>query len=351
MLIIGDGVRPKKPNFVISRGYTEELWEMTTSCWKEKPTERPNVGEVLDVLKIAAEHWEPQNGVDWSPTLCAESDLHALSEPEDENFATDASNSLHNSPVTKTVIPTMAPSTFALPSPVSPPSIRKNEASQMSPGHIPFTSDEEKSLSLLEDLSRDEDPERTRPVTPTEEELDCMFVGPSGQEEPKLIPGAVVPVSGEGTWSDSVESSGREGRPPMSSRTQEVSAELYPQLEPTSTVFRKDKTNEIAPVEPIPPVLKTAHSTSIRSLEVPSGPVPEPPPNEAARSVSTGLRKEELSSCATPLREGGSDQASNKQSKELRTQAPEERRARVSSNLPLRRPQEVGLFKQGAGAA
>ena len=32
------GVRPKSPKFATTCGYTEELWEMTTSCWKEDPS-------------------------------------------------------------------------------------------------------------------------------------------------------------------------------------------------------------------------------------------------------------------------------------------------------------------------
>lgn len=61
-LLIGDGVRPQKPNFLITRGYTEELWEATVSCWSEKPRERPTVDYVLKALGVAGEQWKPMCG-------------------------------------------------------------------------------------------------------------------------------------------------------------------------------------------------------------------------------------------------------------------------------------------------
>lgn len=59
MVHIINGVRPKKPDFDITRGYTDELWEMTTRCWEEDPIKRPAVDYVLGVLSNAAERWEP----------------------------------------------------------------------------------------------------------------------------------------------------------------------------------------------------------------------------------------------------------------------------------------------------
>jgi hypothetical protein len=59
MLRIIQGVRPPKPIFVITRGYTEDLWEMTTRCWDEKPLERPKVDDLLKALKTAAKQWKP----------------------------------------------------------------------------------------------------------------------------------------------------------------------------------------------------------------------------------------------------------------------------------------------------
>jgi len=55
------GERPEKPNFDATLGYTEELWEMTTSCWKEDPGDRPTVDCVLETFKSAAEWWETEH--------------------------------------------------------------------------------------------------------------------------------------------------------------------------------------------------------------------------------------------------------------------------------------------------
>ena len=169
-------MRPQKPIFTITRGYTEELWELTTSCWDEKPTERPNVDEVLEALRIAAEQREPQNGgssqSDWSQTLYAESDLHALYEPEDEHVTMGASPP---SPVTKTLVHA------ATPSPSTPPSTTKNEKSS---GHIFVTPDEKKKTPIPKGLSREED-NRQIPVTPRREEMRPVFVGQPSQEGPK----------------------------------------------------------------------------------------------------------------------------------------------------------------------
>ena len=79
MFQILKGERPKKPIFVITRGYTEELWGMTESCWKQDPDERPAVDYVLDTLSRAAEEWKPRGGElsapspvdDWSSTPLA----------------------------------------------------------------------------------------------------------------------------------------------------------------------------------------------------------------------------------------------------------------------------------------
>ena len=82
-----EGVRPKKPIFAITRGYTEELWEMTTACWEEDPAKRPPVDHVLGMLRSAAGQWKPKYGElaaqdDWSPTSPTEgSDLENESEP------------------------------------------------------------------------------------------------------------------------------------------------------------------------------------------------------------------------------------------------------------------------------
>jgi len=62
MISILKGVRPGKPTFDTTRGYTKELWEMTTSCWKEDAGDRPTVDYVLDALRSAAGQWESNHG-------------------------------------------------------------------------------------------------------------------------------------------------------------------------------------------------------------------------------------------------------------------------------------------------
>ena len=84
---IVEGVRPKKPIFAITQGYTEELWGMTTACWEKDPMQRPTVDHVLGVLGSAAGRWKPKDGElaaqdDWSPTSPTEgSDPEHESEP------------------------------------------------------------------------------------------------------------------------------------------------------------------------------------------------------------------------------------------------------------------------------
>jgi len=83
------GEQPKKPIFFTTQGYTQELWDMTTSCWDVEPSKRPTVDHVLGALIIAAEQWKPKHGVstqdDYDPTDSEEeSDLPADLEPENE---------------------------------------------------------------------------------------------------------------------------------------------------------------------------------------------------------------------------------------------------------------------------
>ena len=54
MVHITRGEPPKKPNFFITRGYTQELWDMTITCWDVEPSKRLTVDHVLDALTIAA---------------------------------------------------------------------------------------------------------------------------------------------------------------------------------------------------------------------------------------------------------------------------------------------------------
>jgi len=61
MVSILNGARPEKPTSDATRGYTEELWELTTSCWKEDPSDRPTVDHVLDTPMSAARQWESED--------------------------------------------------------------------------------------------------------------------------------------------------------------------------------------------------------------------------------------------------------------------------------------------------
>jgi hypothetical protein len=117
MLDIVEGRRPPKPNFSNTRGYTQELWEMTTHCWEGEPAERPTVDCVSESLRIAAELWKPEHGrVSAQPTRDARSqtlstaegsDSSTLSDPDDEHLPIDAffSRNPFQSPAAETPIP------------------------------------------------------------------------------------------------------------------------------------------------------------------------------------------------------------------------------------------------------
>ena len=131
MLDILQGVRPKKPDFATTRGYTKELWQMTMCCWEEDPSSRPTVDHVLDALRNAVEYREfKQEEVpglsswdDWSPTLMEESDQSTDREHEDEPATTAASVLLKSPqpPVIKTPLPAPTPLTLTpIPSVLAP---------------------------------------------------------------------------------------------------------------------------------------------------------------------------------------------------------------------------------------
>lgn len=144
MLRIVQGLRPKKPIFAITRGYTEELWDMTVSCWKENPIERPIVDKLLEALKVAGERWGPRRGWpstlspqdDRSPTLCAEeSDSRTLFEPEDDDVTTESPTSCYSPHSFATKSPVFATTPFTLPPflPVPPPPVAEDKASPATP--------------------------------------------------------------------------------------------------------------------------------------------------------------------------------------------------------------------------
>ena len=203
MLLIGQGVRPQKPLFLITRGYTEELWEMTISCWSERPSERPNVDVILEAMKAGAEEWKPQNGSpqdDWSPTLCTVSDSHALPKLEDDRSTTDASISPPRSPVTKTPVPA---TTLFAPTPSPPTSSPWITEYEVLPEHTPVISHEEKLPSVLKVPYQGGD----FVVASRKEEVEPVFARPPIQTRSKSIHDF---SSEEGAWFKSVGSSGEE---------------------------------------------------------------------------------------------------------------------------------------------
>ena len=70
----------------MTRGYTEELWEMTTLCWREDPSDRPTVDHVLAALRSAAEEWKPKHRAPGtlSPALTETPDGGTGPNPEEE---------------------------------------------------------------------------------------------------------------------------------------------------------------------------------------------------------------------------------------------------------------------------
>lgn len=92
ILCVLEGVRPEAPTFAATRGYTTGLWEVTTSCWQEGPSDRPTVDYVLTALKSAAGGWKPKHGAlailspqdDQSTTPAEEQDSPIASEHQSE---------------------------------------------------------------------------------------------------------------------------------------------------------------------------------------------------------------------------------------------------------------------------
>ena len=116
MYNILQGVRPKAPIFALTRGYTTELWEVTTSCWKVDPSERPTVDYVLAALRSSAEQRQPQHGEisalspmnDRSQALLIErSDSPIVPEHEDKPATITVTTPLHSPrpPIIRTPVP------------------------------------------------------------------------------------------------------------------------------------------------------------------------------------------------------------------------------------------------------
>ena len=48
---ISDGIQPDRPQEAQKLGLTDSLWEMTVRCWDQDPTQRPNMTEVVKLLR------------------------------------------------------------------------------------------------------------------------------------------------------------------------------------------------------------------------------------------------------------------------------------------------------------
>jgi len=186
MLDILQGVRPKKPGFATTRGYTKELWQMTMCCWEEDLSSRPTVDHVLDALRSAAEQRESKQeevaGLspwdEWSPTLMEDSDSSTVPEDEDEPATTTASvppkppqpsaiKTPLPTPVSLTLTPTpsvLAPSTAKDKISSKPaPSISK-EVVKPVPVSPPKGGEERKPTPIT---SKKEEPKEEELLTPT----------------------------------------------------------------------------------------------------------------------------------------------------------------------------------------
>ena len=115
------GVLPKEPVFAATRGYTKELWQLSTSCWRMDPNERPTVDHVLATLRSAAGQWKPKQGEyvasvspwdGWS-SLMEESDSPTVPKYE-ETITAFSSHHLPRPPVIRTPTPLARPSPHRL---------------------------------------------------------------------------------------------------------------------------------------------------------------------------------------------------------------------------------------------
>ncbi|KAF9654244.1 kinase-like protein [Thelephora ganbajun] len=330
MLHIIQGVRPKKPIFAITRGYTEELWAMTTSCWEENPTERPTVDYVLEALKMAAEQWKPKHGGlsilspsdDWSPTPSAEDS--DSSESEDEPFMANVSPSL-NPPqphIVETPVPTPPPLSPALTPFVPLPSTTKIEEP---PEMIRTTSEKEEIQPVLIRPPKEEEP-RSISVTSREEGVKPVLVSLPREEEHKSISAI---SRGTGIWPVPVgpsreeepksthATSKREDIKPVHVRPPKEEPRPIPatpketkhspvdlsqaQSNPIPLGSRKDEVRKAVLPKPIPVIPEEVNPVPINSrTEVLFEPTPATTRKEMAGSTSASPPKRESPSKSTP---------------------------------------------------
>ena len=284
---IVEGVRPGKPIFAITRGYTEDLWEMTTCCWKQDPTGRPIVDYILGALEVAAEQWKPRHGGlsalsphdDWSPTLFGEeSDSPTDSEPENEPAIAYVPAPLALPP-TRSVPP---PLTAKKQSPPEVPATLEKEevraASTRPPKEEPSltlaTSWEEGTKPVPVEPPREDGP-KSIPTAPKEEGIRPVPVRPSREEEPRSNPAAKDETK-ESVPLKPTSVTPEEANPAPTSSPKQASSDHIPTT-PGRGVASPRK--EDVPPKPTPATpLKKQESKSVivsPSEEAPPNPVPK----------------------------------------------------------------------------
>jgi len=53
------GNRPKRPEGVEGKWFTDDIWSILGRCWKPKPSDRPSIEDVLKHLEEASMSWTP----------------------------------------------------------------------------------------------------------------------------------------------------------------------------------------------------------------------------------------------------------------------------------------------------
>ena len=325
MLHITQGDRPKKPILAITRGYTQELWDVTTYCWDTDPAKRPTVDHVLDALKIAAEQWKPKHGGfstqdDWNSTV-SEEESDSATESEDEP-ADDTSGPLDppQPVVVETPVPAPAslappPSTVkaAIPLESTPATLKKEETKY--PPAIPPKEGEE-----------------SRPRTPISRKEPAL-AGPPREEGRQPIPASstdrgvrpapVTPPKQE-----------KESRPALATSKEE--------MRPVPNRLSKDEGPR-----PTPVILKEdTNPTFIDSLEVLSKPYPPIPKKAVANSTTISPQTLELTSYSTSKTSLGDDRHTfvNASKAEMQPETFKERGTKeVSQMFPRCPPEEAGV--------
>ena len=354
MLHIIQGDRPKKPFFSITRGYTQELWDMTSCCWDVEPTKRPTVDRVLNTLIIAAEQWEPGHGglstQDDQSSTASEDESDPPTDLESEDEVVDNTSSSLDPPqllIIETPVPSppsvSPPSTVKDPTQLeSTPTIPKKEETKSAPA-IPPKEGKEPTPSTV--ISRKEmkptfvrlpGEEGHKPVPVPSNDGDIRVapvVPPKQEDKPKLAPvTSRDKVAGPAPYKRSRE---EEPRPTPTIPTKPLHARHQTEEEskPTLAISKKDETQHPPPSLPeaqlkrAPAASKDEIKEAVPFRPTPSAPrkgdtnpalvtplkevSPEPNPatprKEATSSTTISSRKQELPSRSTPSISLGDD--------------------------------------------